>query len=623
MVFILCAFTTAAQNSLASVELRSERGMFSKVFIKANGEHEAILSSSPVHYKKNNGWEEINTNIISSMGIHQNESNVIRSYFPNSISSSDKIKLVVNSTDELFIHSEKKLVTVNTSGDLKVIVDSSNTSIANVINNSINYSGIYKGISDEFTILNGAIKNNVVLNAPPALLTNVSSGYFGFQEIVELPKGWKITTLDKTVNALTSSALLISDSTGRHVLTIPAPVFFDKYGSQSDGANPVEGKYLIEHKNDSWAITTLVPVAWLKDVNTKYPVSIDPTVTLAGVNGGWQSPNNFVDNPGFVFLGVCCANLTHRAWILFNTTSIPDASCITSVEVQVNVATVVAATPELVLINDVTGAAGPYGAINPAAYNDFGNGFYNSFTINGTGIYGYYNLGATANTLLQSQLPVNWFEVAFQLNNEPSTNYKIINGTSSNLRVTYNAPPCILPVELLSFDAKCNSGKVNLTWATASQKNNNYFTVERTTDGINYKPVGVITGAGNSSKTNYYAFVDEEPSERTSYYRLKQTDFNGQTEHLNLVAVNCRDVKEFAISPNPGSGIFIIDGAEQNSEVIITDVLGQIVFQTKVAGEKTGSDSYQIDLSNKLNGIYFIQMISMNGITSKKIIVKQ
>ncbi len=620
---ILLAFTINAQiNPVKNTnqEIKGERGMYSKVFLKENGDHEAILSSSPVHYKKNNAWEEINTTLISNNDLYQNESNAIQSFFPKSINSTDKIKLVLNSNDVLFIHSEKKMTLLNSPTDFTIVPVGSNTSIASISNNIINYSDIYEGISDEFTVRNGEIKNNILLNALPSVLNNVSPQYFGFRETLELPEGWKITDVSgQTLTTLTSSALLIIDSQDNTVLTIPEPVFFDNYGLESDGANPVEGKYMVKQESGSWNITTLVPVNWLKDVNTKYPVSIDPTVVIVGTTGGWQSPNNFVDNPSFVFIGVCCSNLTHRAWIKFNISGIPTTSCVTDVEIQPNVTTVVAATTESVYINDVTGAFGPYGAINAAAYTDFGTGNYTSFVIGGTGLYGYYSLGASANALLQSQIPGGWFQVAFQFYNEPSTNYKIMTATSSNLRVTYGAPPClVLPIELVSFNAKCEKGKVNVEWEAATQKNNDYFTIERSANGTDFETVGTVKGAGNSNQTLRYSFVDVKPLGGTSYYALKQTDFNGQFKNLQLVAVSCDVVPEIIYRPNPNSGTFIVEGAEQNSDIIITDVLGQIVLQTKISSDKT-----EIVLNNPLNGIYFIQTVSKNGSASKKIIINK
>lgn len=233
-------------------------------------------------------------------------------------------------------------------------------------------------------------------------------------------------------------------------------------------------------------------------------------------------------------------------------------------------------------------------------------------------------MGASANALLQSQIPGGWFQTAFQFSNEPSTNYKIITATSSNLRVTYVAPPCaVLPIELLSFDATCEGGKVNLIWQAASQKNNDFFTIERTADGINYENLGTVAGAGNTSQSQYYSFIDSKPLGKTSYYSLKQTDFNGQSKVLNLIAVNCDGSMEFAIHPNPGTGEFIINGLEKDSEIVITDLLGQIVFQTKIILEGTDSDNYQIDLSEQLNGIYFIHTLLNNVLTSKKIVISK
>lgn len=615
---LLPALNAHAQTSSvinASMEIKNEREMYSKLFLKTNGDKEAIFSSSPVHYNKNGTWEEINTMIHSNQNGFQNETNIIQSYFPNSIGGFNKIKLIINANDEIFIHSEKKLVLFNNQTELTTIPIKSDPSIANIVDNTIRYGNIYPGISDEFTILNGQIKNNVILNTPPTFLNNVSSEYFGFQETLELPIGWKIVASDNSLHSFTSSALIIIDSENNPLLTVPAPVFFDSYGLASDGANMVEGKYLIGQENNRWSIATLIPVKWLNDENTKYPISIDPTIVIAGTTGGWQSPNNWVDNPAFVFIGVCCGNLTHRAWIKFNTTAIPDGTCISNVELQVNVTTVANATAELTHITDVTGAFGPYGGIDPPAYNDFGTGLYNSFTITGVGIYGYYGLGATANTLLQAQLPGNWFQIALMFNNEPSTNYKIISATTSNLRVTY---PCALPVELLSFDAKCNSDRVNLTWTTASEINNHQFTIARSTDGINYEIIGTVEGSGTSNQAHNYSFVDAESVEGPFYYSLQQTDFDGTSEYLGLVAISCANTSEFKIFPNPSSGTFIIEGAEQDDDVIITDVLGQIVFQTKIIGEKI-----EIDLSEHHIGTYFIQRVSRNGAESKKIIINK
>lgn len=598
-------------------ELPGERTMYSSVFLKENGQKEAVICSAPVHYNNNGTWEDINTAFASNAQGFENTTNVIQSDFPGNYGATEKIKLNVNGS-ELFFHAEKELVLTNDQGQLNPISVSPGISFADVNANSLRYNEVYPDIADEYQVSNGAIKNNIILNSVPVGLNNVTSGYFGFRETVELPAGWSIITADGSAIALTGSSLCIIDANGTAVLTIPSPVFFDGNGLRPDGLNMVEGKYSVVNANGQWMLTTLVPVSWLKDVNTVYPVVIDPTVTYAGVTGGWQSPNNFVDNPGFVFLGVCCSNLTHRAWIKFNTTSIPDTMCITNVELQVNVTSVAGTSAEAVEVYDVTGAPGPYGAIVPAAYTDFGNGYYTTYTITTTGVYGYYGLGVGANAVLQSQLPVNWFQVGMRLTNEPSTVYKIISGTTSYLRVTYG--PCSpLPVELVSFNAACNNNEVDLTWNTASETNNDYFTIERTTDGINYEVVGVVDGAGNSDVTRSYSYVDHQPVKGTVYYRLRQTDFNGQVERFNPVAVNCINIPALAVYPNPGDGTFMLEGVQPDSVIIVTNIFGEVVYRTTAGNGKT-----QIDLSGLPDGIYFVHTNS-SGTTaaSTKIVISR
>ncbi|MBL4592303.1 MAG: hypothetical protein JKX68_00640, partial [Flavobacteriales bacterium] len=470
-------FSQSVSDLNNNPELKNERGMYSSVFLKENGDKEAIYSASPVHYKKNNKWELINTNIISTNDGYKNEQNVIQSFFPNNITSAGKIKLLINGLDEIKILAEKKLVLYNDQTNLQLLDINSTNSTAKIDNNSIIYTNIYPGISDEYTISNGKIKNDVILNSIPNLLNNVSNGYFGFQEVLELPSGWKIKPLDKTVGTLTSSPLIIFNDNGEHVLTIPEPIFFDKNGLESDGANMVQGKYLLKQDNNRWTLSTLVPVDWLKDINTKYPISIDPTVVLAGADGGWMSTVTLVNNPAFAFIGVCCGNAQHRAWVKFNTTSIPDNSCVTNVELEVFVNGVGGAAGELVHANDITGAPGPYGGVNAAVLTDMANGLYTSFILGAAGTYGYYDLGVNADALLQAQLPVNWFQVALIFDNEPSTNWKRLTATACNLRVTYNSccppipaiptitgPASVCAGDAVTYTVPAQAGAATYTW---------------------------------------------------------------------------------------------------------------------------------------------------------------
>ena len=96
----------------------------------------------------------------------------------------------------------------------------------------------------------------------------------------------------------------------------------------------------------------------------------------------------------------------------------------------------------------------------------------------------------------------------------------------------------VLPIELLAFNAKRNDRYVELTWRTATEINNNYFTVERSLDGKSFTSIGNMSGAGNSSNPRDYKLIDSSPIQNeTSYYRLKQTDFDGEYSYSDIVSV--------------------------------------------------------------------------------------
>lgn len=171
--------------------------------------------------------------------------------------------------------------------------------------------------------------------------------------------------------------------------------------------------------------------------------------------------------------------------------------------------------------------------------------------------------------------------------------------------------PCgiaALPIELLSFSAEVtNDDNVLLQWATASEINNDYFTIERTKDGIAFEEVLRKKGAGNSTVTKEYSAMDNNPWSGTSYYRLKQTDFDGAFTYSEIVPVNVNP-GELAVQifPNPSDGKFLVNvesgsiGADAGIKIYNT--LGEILFQSPVKERKT-----MIDVSRIIReGIYFI-----------------
>ena len=185
-----------------------------------------------------------------------------------------------------------------------------------------------------------------------------------------------------------------------------------------------------------------------------------------------------------------------------------------------------------------------------------------------------------------------------------------------------------LPVELLFFNAKCLDTKVTADWSTASEKNNDFFTLERSADGSNFNFVKNINGAGNSSSVKNYSATDVDVLAGTSYYRITQTDFDGKTEAFNPVAVHCPDDIEFAVnvtpSPSVDGNIFVSISGTPNENVLLVlhDVMGNEVY-TKALINETGTVTLSIDMREKLSaGVYFVIASSNDKYISKKIIVR-
>jgi hypothetical protein len=175
-----------------------------------------------------------------------------------------------------------------------------------------------------------------------------------------------------------------------------------------------------------------------------------------------------------------------------------------------------------------------------------------------------------------------------------------------------------LPIELLWFNAECEGSNITLKWATASETNNDFFTIERSFDCINFDIVGTIAGAGNSRQTLHYSFTDAKTFNGIVYYRLKQTDFDGQFEYSNIISANCNDkpLQEIEIYPNPISNELNIEATGNNGVVNfkIINSTGAVVYKSSFI-QKTTIQTSKLD-----TGLYIIKFESGNIFEFKKVI---
>ena len=191
-----------------------------------------------------------------------------------------------------------------------------------------------------------------------------------------------------------------------------------------------------------------------------------------------------------------------------------------------------------------------------------------------------------------------------------------------NNTVAIEIPP--LPIKLMSFVAYPTGVYVELNWSTASETNNDYFTVQRSKNGITFEEILQMHGAGNSNKVLNYSAIDYTPYGYISYYRLKQTDFNGIFTYSNLVAVDfIRKLSgAFNIYPNPFSAsttITINDASQINNCVLrIYNVLGENVINTTITKRST-----TLETSSIPSGIYFYNLINNNKIIQSGKLISQ
>lgn len=175
------------------------------------------------------------------------------------------------------------------------------------------------------------------------------------------------------------------------------------------------------------------------------------------------------------------------------------------------------------------------------------------------------------------------------------------------LWVKDNSSP--LPIELLDFNAIQVNNQVHLTWETASETNNDFFAIERSEDGTDWEEIIQVDGAGNSVSLLSYSAIDSRPSLGISYYRLKQTDFDGQFEYSDIRSVNLERIgnSQIEMYPNPTkSQITIYANPTELADITIYNTLGQDVTFLAREIEKYGS-KLVLDFSGLNSGVYYIK----------------
>lgn len=179
-----------------------------------------------------------------------------------------------------------------------------------------------------------------------------------------------------------------------------------------------------------------------------------------------------------------------------------------------------------------------------------------------------------------------------------------------------------LPVTWLDVSAECNSGDITIKWSTASEQNADYFTVERSTDGTNFTDLANVLASGNSSTVKNYSYVDTEPYDGVSFYRIRETDFNSSTMYSTLLTVNsCANDDIFIYGSEGGISVNIEAGAEGRYNFELYDVLGRNVLK-ETRTVSAGSNHLKIAVSNIASAMYVAKVYSTSNAVSKKVFIR-
>ncbi len=189
-------------------------------------------------------------------------------------------------------------------------------------------------------------------------------------------------------------------------------------------------------------------------------------------------------------------------------------------------------------------------------------------------------------------------------------------------------PVVILPVELTEFYGIPSGNTVDLYWTTATEKNNSHYTIETSTDGNTFRPIGEVKGNNNSYHAINYNFTHDEPVHGINYYRLKQTDYDGSYRYSDIIDVDLSKDKEVSIKniyPNPTANQVSFDlysPVDGPLRTEIGDVTGKVV-SNDIQNIEKGKTMVTTKMDDLGSGIYFLKVsFEKTGFTSMTRVIK-
>lgn len=249
----------------------------------------------------------------------------------------------------------------------------------------------------------------------------------------------------------------------------------------------------------------------------------------------------------------------------------------------------------------------------------------------GSGNFVVYNGTGSSVTITNLTQSTNYYYAVIEYNGwYTTTNYQTTGYLTSNANT--------LPVEFISFTANKQNEEVLLNWTTASEINNKSFSVERSYDAQTWNEIGIVKGAGTTSKQTHYQFLDFQPLSSniypqssnsypptTIFYRLKQIDFDGKETYSTIVAVDWKqpNLTTIDIAPNPFTEELRISMNSSEASTIrveLQNLMGEI-YVSKSMQLDYGKNTIHInDFNTVPAGVYLLHIQQQQGSQYFKII---
>ena len=169
-----------------------------------------------------------------------------------------------------------------------------------------------------------------------------------------------------------------------------------------------------------------------------------------------------------------------------------------------------------------------------------------------------------------------------------------------------------LPIDLVSFEGECIDNQANLEFIVASQVNNDYFTIERSKNILEWEEIGHINGGGTNNEEIIYKWTDYFPKSGYNYYKLSQTDIDGTTKSFDPIVINCDSkVEDYNIFPNPSANRISVEFELEfyqgdNIELVLRDLKGSIVKLERINLNR-GYNYFEVGLNDIPKGIYLLE----------------